>query len=170
LKFRILTVEDQFKGKRILVQEITGGKKRRIVSAYYEDELYYSRDVIPIKMDNENAHPLYLLGIINSWLISWYHLKRNPKAQKGLFPKVLVSDLKKLPICVDDSDNIKHDQIVNLVQRMIDLNKKLHEAKIPQQKDILKRQIELTDKQIDQLVYKLYGLNDEEIKIVEAET
>jgi len=32
---------------------------------------------------------------------------------------------------------------------------------------LIQRQIDATDKQIDQLVYELYGLTDEEIKIVE---
>jgi len=37
------------------------------------------------------------------------------------------------------------------------------EAKTPQENEMLKRQIEFTDKQIDHLVYKLYDLTDEEI-------
>jgi len=41
-------------------------------------------------------------------------------------------------------------------------------SKTPQEKELLKRQIESTDKQIDQLVYKLYDLTEEEIKIVES--
>jgi len=40
------------------------------------------------------------------------------------------------------------------------------EAKISQEKTIIQRQIEATGRQIDQLVYELYGLNDEEIRIV----
>ena len=32
----------------------------------------------------------------------------------------------------------------------------------------LQRQIDATDKQIDKLVYKLYGLTEEEIKIIEG--
>ncbi len=40
----------------------------------------------------------------------------------------------------------------------------------PQEKTVLQRQIDATDKQIDQLVYQLYGLTEEEIKIVEGET
>ena len=42
-------------------------------------------------------------------------------------------------------------------------------SKTPQEKTALQRQIEATDKQIDQLVYQLYGLTEEEIKIVEGE-
>ncbi|NIA12168.1 MAG: hypothetical protein GWP10_21225 [Nitrospiraceae bacterium] len=36
--------------------------------------------------------------------------------------------------------------------------------------DRSQRQIDTTDKQIDQLVYELYGLTDEEIRIVEEAT
>lgn len=165
---------ENFKGKRILVQEITGGKKKRIVAAYYENELYYSRDVIPVKIANKFPHPFYLLSIINSLFISWYHLKRNPKAQKGLSPKVLVSDLKKLPIPNPVINSIEfktqHDHMVLLVTKIMDLKKQMYDAKLPHIKTTIQRQIESTDKQIDQLVYKLYKLTDEEIKIVESET
>ncbi|MBW2608306.1 MAG: hypothetical protein JRD05_11795 [Deltaproteobacteria bacterium] len=160
-----------FQGKRIFVQEITGGKDKRIVATYYDQELYHSRDVIPIKTDGNYPQPFYLLGIINSQLITWYHLKRNPKAQKGLFPKVLVSDLGKLPIRTidfsDPADKARHDRIVELVDQMLNLNKQLTEAKAPQTKTVLQRQIETTDRQIDRLVYELYELTEEEIKIVE---
>jgi len=60
--------------------------------------------------------------------------------------------------------------MVNLVDQMLNLNKKLNNAKLPQEKNLLQRQIDATDKQIDQLVYKLYDLTNEEIKIVESET
>ena len=50
------------------------------------------------------------------------------------------------------------------------LNKKINLSplKLPQKKTILERQIESTDKQIDELVYELYSLTEEEIKIVES--
>jgi len=161
---------ENFRGSRILVQEITGGKEKRIVAAFSNNELYHSRDVIPIKIEKDKPHAYYLLGILNSYLITWYHHKRNPKAQKGLFPKVLVSDLNKLPIRTinfeDPADVARHDQMVSLVNQMLELNKKLAESKVPQTKEMLRRQIESTDRQIDDLVYKLYDLTDEEIKIV----
>jgi hypothetical protein len=78
----------------------------------------------------------------------------------------------KLPIRPIDfnnpADKAKHDQMVNLVERMLSLHKQLSEATIPQQKTMLKRQIETTDRQIDSLVYELYGLSYEEVRIVEG--
>ncbi len=58
--------------------------------------------------------------------------------------------------------------MVALVERMLALHQQLAAAKIGHDKTALQRQIEATDKQIDQLVYELYGLSEEEIKIVEG--
>lgn len=58
--------------------------------------------------------------------------------------------------------------MVELVDRMLDLNKKLAKAKTNHDKTILKRRIDATDDQIDRLVYELYDLTEEEIAIVEA--
>ena len=55
-----------------------------------------------------------------------------------------------------------------LVDQMLSLNKQLSSAKTDHEKTALQRQIDATDRQIDQLVYELYGLTDEEIKIVEG--
>ncbi|MGH7773725.1 MAG: hypothetical protein ACREQA_15980 [Candidatus Binatia bacterium] len=41
-------------------------------------------------------------------------------------------------------------------------------AKNPNDKTSLQREIDATDRQIDQLVYELYGLTEEEIRIVEG--
>jgi hypothetical protein len=60
--------------------------------------------------------------------------------------------------------------MVALVERMLDLNKRLMAAKTSQEKTIIQRQIEATDRQIDRLVYELYGLTEEEIRIVEEAT
>ena len=49
---------------------------------------------------------------------------------------------------------------------MVDLHRKLAAATIPADKDLYQRQIEATDEQIDALVYELYGLTEEEIRIV----
>jgi hypothetical protein len=52
---------------------------------------------------------------------------------------------------------------------MLSLHKQLQTAKTEQDKTIIQRQINATDKEIDRLVYELYELTPEEIKIVEGE-
>jgi hypothetical protein len=53
---------------------------------------------------------------------------------------------------------------------MLDLHRQLAAAKVPDEKTRIQRQIDITDKQIDRLVYDLYGLTQEQIKIVEENT
>jgi len=57
--------------------------------------------------------------------------------------------------------------MITLVDVMIELHNSLSAANTPTEKNILKRQIDTIDKQIDNLVCELYGLTEEEIKIVE---
>jgi hypothetical protein len=56
--------------------------------------------------------------------------------------------------------------MVSLVERMLSLHKQ--SPRTPQEKEMLHREIESTDQTIDQLVYQLYGLTEEEIEIVEG--
>ncbi|MCR4291286.1 MAG: hypothetical protein NUV76_00250, partial [Candidatus Kuenenia sp.] len=62
-------------------------------------------------------------------------------------------------------------QIANLnpqeVNQMLELHRQLASSKTNHDKTVIQRQIDATDRQIDQLVYELYGLTAEEIKIVE---
>ena len=68
----------------------------------------------------------------------------------------------------DPVDKARHDRMVTLVTQMLDLNKKLQDARLEQERTMLSRQIEATDAAIDKLVYELYGLTEEEIAIVEG--
>jgi Tfp pilus assembly PilM family ATPase len=58
--------------------------------------------------------------------------------------------------------------MVALVERMLELHRKLAAASIPDDKKLYQRQITATDRQIDTLVYELYGLTEEEIGVVEG--
>jgi hypothetical protein len=58
--------------------------------------------------------------------------------------------------------------MVGMVDSILKLHRDLAIMKTDQEKTVIQRQIDATDKQIDSLVYELYGLTEEEIKIVEA--
>ena len=82
------------------------------------------------------------------------------------------SMLVKLPIRTinfsDPTDKARHDRMVALVTQMLDLNKKMQDARLEQEKTQLSRQIAATDASIDKLVYELYELTAEEIAVVEG--
>jgi len=65
-------------------------------------------------------------------------------------------------------DKARHDRMVSLVEQMLSLKKELQTAKTDHEKTSLQRQIDVTDKQIDLLVYLLYRLTEDEIRIVEG--
>ena len=108
---------------------------------------------------------------MNSKLLSLYGGLMLPNFGKETFPKLNPQDIKQLPTRTIDfsnpNDKARYDRMVDLVDQRLELNKQLAEAKEPQSKTILQRQIETTDRQIDQLVYELYGLTKDEINIVE---
>ena len=60
----------------------------------------------------------------------------------------------------------RYGKMVSLVERMLALHKR--SPKTPQEQEMVKREIESTDRQIDRLAYELYGLSEEEIRIVEG--
>ena len=78
----------------------------------------------------------------------------------------------QLPLRAIDFDDLadvaRHGKMVALVERMLELHKKLAAATIPADKALYQRQIEAADRQIDALVYELYGLTEEEIAVVEG--
>jgi hypothetical protein len=132
--------------------------------------MYHSRDIIPVKLDKAGPRPMALLALVNSRLMSWWHGLRSPKAKKALFPKVLVSDLKRMPIAravLASSDHEADvDRLCALSQRMCDLV--AAEARIPQEEAATARETSSTDRAIDRLVYDLYVLTEDEIALVES--
>ena len=112
----------------------------------------------------------FLLGILNSKLLSWYFVNFNSVARRDDFPKIIIQQTRELPLADFDArrDKSRHDRMVKLVEQMLELHKRLPAAKTPSEKTSLERQIAATDTQIDRLVYALYGLTEEEIQVVEG--
>ncbi|HFE64729.1 MAG TPA: restriction endonuclease subunit M, partial [Caldithrix sp.] len=111
---------------------------------------------------------LFLLGIINSSLIGWYYRKRFQISPDDTFPQILIRDILQFPIPLPDK--ARHDRMVKLVETMLDLHRRLQRSRLPEEKTQLQRRITATDHRINQLVYDLYGLSREEIRIVEEAT
>jgi hypothetical protein len=116
---------------------------------------------------------LFLLAVICSRLMAFY-FGRTMSDRKETFPKIKGAQIKKLPIARIDwrtkAAVARHDQAATLADRQEALQKKLSEARTGNERSQLQRQIAAVDRQIDRLVYELYGLTEEEIRIVEEAT
>jgi hypothetical protein len=56
-----------------------------------------------------------------------------------------------------------------MVEKMLALHKQLAAARTDHEQTNLERQIDATDRLIDRLVYDLYGLTEQEIRIIEKD-
>ncbi|MFZ1807606.1 MAG: TaqI-like C-terminal specificity domain-containing protein [Cyclobacteriaceae bacterium] len=132
--------------------EVTRGDRYKLTSSFVKQELYNTPSIINIiHPDNNETELLFLTALINSSLFTWYHLKVHSKAQaKTSIPKILVREVRNLPFPKSNPDlNLKISQ----------LSRKAMDSDSDTIMDI--------SLEIDQLVYQLYDLTEEEIEIIE---
>ncbi|HUW98900.1 MAG TPA: TaqI-like C-terminal specificity domain-containing protein [Acidiferrobacter sp.] len=136
----------------------------------YDNDGFYCQNSVFI-VHSTNVPLKLLLALLNSRLMGFIYKLNNPQTGK-VFAEIKPSVIKELPIFditkADAYQKSVCDKIVMMVERMLTLHKQVSTASTPHEQEGLKRQIEATDRQIDKLVYGLYGLTDEEIKFVEC--
>lgn len=107
-----------------------------------------------------------LLGFLNSKL-GWYWVIQHCPANRGGAYRLFNQYINAIPV---RPQVIEHRLLIALVDAMLSLHKRLAAEQLPQRREQVQREIDATDRQIDQLVYQLYGLTDDEIRIVEEAT
>ena len=121
-----------------------------------------------LKDDYKNTVDLlYALAIFNSKYIDYVYRKMVLETGR-VFPQVKIKYLKQLPFILPQKDLQQY--LSTVTNKIIDFNKNLQNLdSILDEKEYkeLKIEIDKTDKEIDKMVYQLYGLTEEEIKIVE---
>ena len=159
-----------FNRPKIVVRK-TGNE---IVAAYDDSNYYYEQSLFSISLiDSTSPYNIkYILAILNSHLAN-YLLKIEPFSNKETFPQIRLHWLKSFPIknidySVNDQKD-KHDKLVAYVDQMIQTQKDSCNTKREEDKKLYEQKINILDNKIDELVYKLYGLTEDEIKIVEGE-
>jgi len=153
---------EKYEKEKILIRKIVG---KTLISTYVPETSYCNTLLFVLKIKDERFSYRYLLGILNSQLIGWYFRKKFQVSDSDTFPQIMIRDIQQFPIPLPDAKN--SDRMVSLVETMLSLHKRLPEVSTPQERDVIQRQIAATDAQIDKLVYELYGLTEEEIKVVE---
>jgi type I restriction-modification system DNA methylase subunit len=164
--------ERYFKGPRLLLRELIS-RQFRLQSVKVTGDFVTNKSMQSILPVPGGPHLNFLLGLLNSRLLSWYFLHRSNIAQRDDFPKIVLKETRGLPIrpinFSETADKARHDRMVALVDGMLELKKKRHSGRLaPSQLDRLEREIALTDAAIDEVVYELYGITNEERKIIEG--
>lgn len=109
----------------------------------------------------------FLLGVINSSFASWFVRLIALELTAGAFTKIRTNQFGRLPIPTDTKASGHHDRLVALVDKMLALTPAFRAANSDTEKATLKNALTKTDREIDQIVYQLYGLSPEEISLVE---
>ena len=159
------------KPNSILVQNIIAHIEKptghiKITAAVPENaELVIVDTINQITLKDKNFSSCFIKTILNSNFVNWYACRFIlGKAIRTMHFDNAISDRIPIP----KVSQKEQEGIILLEKNISNLNKQLQT--IPKNSDkwnSVKEEIEKTDKLIDQKVYKLYGLTEEEIKIVE---
>ena len=152
----------RFEQPKVLVKDTT-----KDFGSTFDADHFYVKDVLIIvpKLETEPDYDLrFVCGVLNSQLMKFYY--------RTTFPTLHVQseELASLPLpdARTNRDKSLHDRLVALVDKMLALTPALRTAKSDAEKATLQNAIRKTDRDIDQLVYQLYGLTPEEIALVEG--
>jgi len=154
--------------EKIVVPELAESSRFALAdnSVFYGDTVC---GIVPLPSIPERVE--YLLALLNSKLMDFYYKATTvPKANRFYIYKTMF--LRKVPIrridFKNDEESRCHERLVGFAKEMLASSSRLAKALTGHESTSIQRQIEATDRHIDQLVYKLYKLTPEEIALVEG--
>ena len=140
-----------FNQKRVLVREITSPT---IIACIVTEELVNDPQIISIIPKTVLYSTEILWFILNSRLATFYHFNSSPKASKGAFPKILVTDIKNFPIPIKEISPEYQRLIITLVNKILSGKKSGEDT-------------QALEAEIDLRVYKLYELTHAEVLVID---
>ena len=147
---------EMFIGKRLLIRQIPLKSVYSLTAMYTDAPLMHERSLICIR--ELLVDPLFLLGVINSKVLSYYALHKFDMLQRKTFPQLRLYQIKALPIPSVEVE--KQLELSKLVQEKINLHKIIN----PSIND--KSEMEKLDNKIDDYVMELFMLSEEEKNII----
>lgn len=125
-----------------------------IIAAYDEKNFYYANTLHGTAITDKSFHPHYVLGVLNSRITTWYY-RSNTDEEGKVFAQIKIELLRKMPIPKADKD--RQRPVIQLVDRILAAKQRDAEAGTS-----------ALEREIDELVYALYGLTPEEKALVQA--
>ena len=150
--------EQFFKGEKI----VSLRKTAEPCFTYTDFDCYVSQSYNVIKTTRFNLK--FLTALLNSNVIKFW-LRHKGKMQGDNF-QVDKEPLLAIPLVLVSAE--EQAPLISLADQMLETQGRLQQAPSDEDKNILEKRVAIIDKQIDQAVYQLYGLMEEEVKIVEG--
>ena len=153
-----------YRQDRICIRQIGASP----IATYVPANLFTLNTIYNVYLKNDHVLELkFLLGIINSRFTKYYW-KKNNSDEKKTFPKIKKEAILSIPVpIITKESKIKHDEVTRLVSQLLQLNSKKSESRLSSGLSHLQGKIDYCENRINEIVYELYGLTKEEIKIIE---
>jgi adenine-specific DNA-methyltransferase len=152
-----------FESEKLYIRRI--GNK--VIAAFDDKGRYAVHTLYTGILLDKSYEMYYLLGLLNSSLFTYLYRSLFP-FKGNIFPEIRIGSLGTLP--VKKLNKNEQTPIAVLVRKIVKLNQDLsNEMKGSNKWHSIKSEIEKTDHQIDQFIYKLYSLTPEEIKMIESQ-
>ena len=128
---------------------------------------YFRNSLLALYPPDDGRDVRFVVAILNSRLMRYvYRVSVRESSQKA-FPQVKVRSLRCLPIrAVDlesERDRETHDLLVARVHQLLDLHARLGAAETAHERQVLTRRIRGLDRDVDQLVERMYDLSEAEV-------
>ncbi|MBI4167362.1 MAG: hypothetical protein HY515_00245, partial [Candidatus Aenigmarchaeota archaeon] len=138
----------------------------RIYASLDTQKYYHLNNIHSFNLKNSILDTRYILAILNSNILSSYYLLTTLEKHRAM-AQTDIETLEKLPI--KESSKLEQQPFIKLVDKIISLNIQLQEIGDIQTSHRQELEVEKdkTNTQIDDLVYKLYGITEEEKKVIE---
>ena len=136
-------------------------------SMVYDDVGHYFNDTaygLILKKPSTELYKAYL-AIFNS-SVTWFYLKKTGTTLRSGYFRFKTKYLEPFPI--PDLDESSSQKLSSLAEQQLAIHKQLSSAKSDSDRKLLEQRIQILDAQINAVVYKLYGLTEDEIKIIEG--
>jgi hypothetical protein len=111
-------------------------------------------DLNSMNVVNIREDPRYVLGVLNSRLVSWWFINKFGKMQRETFPQFKVNELADFPL--PKNGKAHRVEIAKLVDKLLAAKQRDPKADVTE-----------LEKTIDAMVYDLYCLTRTEIKLIE---
>jgi hypothetical protein len=129
-----------FENPKIIVRQIVGGKELKIVAGYSESPRYFTQIGFSlISKNNDNDNLKFILSLLNSNILNYYHKNKFLDTEKVVFQKILIANCKQLPI--------KEQNNISPFVKIVDFITNLKEAN---------NDSSFFERLIDAMVYELY--------------
>jgi len=174
-----------FDNNKIIIRRVSG-KNNSIIAVYDDTNLYTNDNLINVIPWDDDIMKLqspekkwgifkpykyfslkYILGILNSKLITFYFNKTLATGTlQGTYSGVYPEDMRMIPI--KKLSEIQQQPVIELVDKMLSLNKRLNdlEDKITDERIKIENEIKMNDYKIDELIYSIYNISNDEKKLL----